>query len=140
MKSILLVLMMAFTGAVYSAPPVNNPPRINIWHPQTAKPKRWVYAFVADIRNIPKQEALRYHKLMEQGVFIQVFDIDFDEKVAKKFGVTIAPYFVVMQLNPGFNDGMFNTPYVVQRTDKLEDIEQWADWLRSDNRSKHPRL
>jgi hypothetical protein len=60
--------------------------------------------------------------------------------VAKKFGVTSAPYFVVMQLNPGFNDGMFNTPYVVQRTDKLEDIEQWADWLRSDNRSKHPRL
>jgi hypothetical protein len=140
MKNILLVLIIAIAGTAYSAPPVNNPPRINIWHPQAAKPKRWVYAFVADIRNIPKQEALRYHKLMEQGVFIQVFDIDFDEKAAKKFGVTSAPYFVVMQLNPGFNDGMFNTPYVVQRTDKLEDIEQWVDWLRNDNRSRYPRL
>ena len=112
MKSILLVLALLAGTACAVDPPINNWNRIDIWHRQVT-PRRFIYAFVADIRNIPKKEDLSYRKLAAQGVMIQLFDIDYHKEVAKLYGVT-KPCYLVMQINT-----CFSTPYVVFRTDKL---------------------
>ncbi len=93
--------------------------------------RRFVFAFVADIRNIPKAVDVAHRKLLRSGVSITVLDIDYHEEVAKKYKVTSTPTYLVMQKDPGFNDSAFKTPYVVRRTDKLEDIQKWAAWIKS---------
>lgn len=130
MKSILLILLLLAGTACAVDPPINNWNRIDIWHRQVT-PRRFVYAFVADIRNTPKKEDIAYRKLSAQGVMIQLFDIDYHNEVAKLYGVT-KPCYLVMQINTSFSK-----PYVVFRTDKLEDIEKRVDWLRT---KKLPRL
>ncbi len=93
--------------------------------------RHFVKVFVDDLRFVPKNDILRYRAAAAKRVPLVYLDTLNDAAEVAKFNITKFPFYVVMEREPGFNDGMFKTPYEIRRTADFAKIEEWAPWLKN---------